>query len=155
MVLERTVDEERSARLEEFRVLLGQRILILDCAMGTMIQSYGLSERDYRGERFEDHPAELKGNNDLLCLTQPRIIRDIHEAALEAGRTSSRPTPSTPPPSPKQTTGPKTSPTSSTTRRPGSPARRRTAIRSRRRRSPASWRATWVPPTAPLLSPLT
>src|SRR5215203_2663692 len=85
MVLERTVDEERSARLEEFRVRLGQRILILDCAMGTMIQSYGLSERDYRGERFEDHPAELKGNNDLLCLTQPRIIRDIHEAALEAG----------------------------------------------------------------------
>src|SRR5215208_3040187 len=85
MVLERTVDEERSARLEEFRVRLGQRILILDCAMGTMIQSYGLSERDYRGERFEDHPAELKGNNDLLCLTQPRIIRDIHEAALGAG----------------------------------------------------------------------
>src|SRR5215207_288646 len=85
MVLERTVDEERSARLEEFRVLLGQRILILDCAMGTMIQSYGLSEREYRGERFEDHSNELKGNNDLLCLTQPRIIRDIHEAALEAG----------------------------------------------------------------------
>src|SRR5215216_6723840 len=85
MVLERTVDEERSARLEEFRALLGQRILILDCAVGTMIQSYGLSERDYRGERFEDHPAELKGNNDLLCLTQPRIIRDIHEAALGAG----------------------------------------------------------------------
>jgi 5-methyltetrahydrofolate--homocysteine methyltransferase len=85
MVLERTVDEERQARISEFRVLLGQRILILDCAMGTMIQSYGLSERDYRGERFEDHPKELKGNNDLLCLTQPRIIRDIHEAALEAG----------------------------------------------------------------------
>src|SRR5215213_3164574 len=79
MILERTADEERQARLEEFRALLGQRILILDCAMGTMIQSYGLSEREYRGERFEDHPAELKGNNDLLCLTQPRIIRDILE----------------------------------------------------------------------------
>ena len=85
MILERTAEEERQARISEFRALLGQRILILDCAMGTMIQSYGLSERDYRGERFEDHPNELKGNNDLLCLTQPRIIRDIHEATLEAG----------------------------------------------------------------------
>ena len=85
MVLERTAEEERQARISGFRALLGQRILILDCAMGTMIQSYGLSERDYRGERFEDHPNELKGNNDLLCLTQPRIIRDIHEATLEAG----------------------------------------------------------------------
>jgi 5-methyltetrahydrofolate--homocysteine methyltransferase len=85
MVLERTVDEERQARTSEFRALLGQRILILDCAMGTMIQSYELSEEDYRGERFADHPAALKGNNDLLCLTQPRIIHDIHEAALEAG----------------------------------------------------------------------
>jgi 5-methyltetrahydrofolate--homocysteine methyltransferase len=85
MVLERTAEEERQARISEFRALLGQRILILDCAMGTMIQSYSLSERDYRGERFEDHSNELKGNNDLLCLTQPRIIRDIHEATLEAG----------------------------------------------------------------------
>ena len=66
MVLERTVDQKREARVSEFRALLKQRILILDCAMGTMIQSYGLSERDYRGERFEDHPTELKGNNDLL-----------------------------------------------------------------------------------------
>ena len=53
--------------------------------MGTMIQSYGLSEEDYRGERFADHPGELKGNNDLLSITQPRIIRDIHEAAMDAG----------------------------------------------------------------------
>ncbi|HEX6710476.1 MAG TPA: methionine synthase [Rubrobacter sp.] len=85
MVLQRTKDEERQARLDEFRGLLKQRIVLLDCAMGTMIQSYGLSEEDYRGERFADHPGELKGNNDLLSITQPRIIRDIHEAAMEAG----------------------------------------------------------------------
>ncbi|HEX2740710.1 MAG TPA: homocysteine S-methyltransferase family protein, partial [Rubrobacter sp.] len=85
MVLQRTKDEERQARLVEFRELLKQRIVLLDCAMGTMIQSYELSEEDYRGERFADHPGELKGNNDLLSITQPQIIRDIHEAAMEAG----------------------------------------------------------------------
>src|SRR5215208_6896155 len=85
MVLQRTKNEERQARLHEFRVLLEQRIVLLDCAMGTMIQSYGLSEEDYRGERFADHPGELKGNNDLLSITQPEIIRDIHEAAMDAG----------------------------------------------------------------------
>jgi 5-methyltetrahydrofolate--homocysteine methyltransferase len=85
MVLQRTKNEVRQARLHEFRALLEQRIALLDCAMGTMIQSYGLSEGDYRGERFADHPGELKGNNDLLSITQPRIIRDIHEAAMDAG----------------------------------------------------------------------
>src|SRR5215208_2933007 len=85
MVLQRTKNEERQARLHEFRALLKQRIVLLDCAMGTMIQSYGLSEEDYRGERFADYPGELKGNNDLLSITQPRIIHDIHEAAMEAG----------------------------------------------------------------------
>jgi len=64
---------------------MNKRILILDGAMGTMIQSYGLQEADYRGERFADWASELKGNNDLLCLTQPRIIQDIHTAYLEAG----------------------------------------------------------------------
>ncbi len=62
-----------------------QRILILDGGMGTMIQSYRLEEDDYRGERFADWPSDLKGNNDLLTLTQPQIIRDIHTAYLEAG----------------------------------------------------------------------
>jgi len=62
-----------------------QRILLLDGAMGTMIQAHGLQEADYRGERFADWPSELKGNNDLLSLTQPQIIRDIHQAYLEAG----------------------------------------------------------------------
>src|SRR5215217_2283186 len=85
MVLNNTINEEREARVAEFRALLKQRIIILDCAMGTMIQEYGLSEEDYRGERFVEHPGELKGNNDLLSITQPQIIRDIHEAVLEAG----------------------------------------------------------------------
>ena len=59
--------------------------MILDGAMGTMIQSYQLTEADYRGERFADHPCDLKGNNDLLVLTQPQIIRAIHKAYLDAG----------------------------------------------------------------------
>src|SRR5918995_375964 len=85
MVVERTLAEEGSARVSEFRSLLKQRILILDCAMGTMIQGYGLGEEHYRGERFADHPHDLKGNNDLLCITQPDVIRSIHEAVLEVG----------------------------------------------------------------------
>ncbi len=60
-------------------------MLILDGAMGTMIQSYKLTEAGYRGERFREHPRDVKGNNDLLSLTQPRIIREIHNAYLDAG----------------------------------------------------------------------
>jgi 5-methyltetrahydrofolate--homocysteine methyltransferase len=62
-----------------------QRILVLDGAMGTMIQSYKLQEADYRGERFANYPSDLKGNNDLLSLTQPQIIKDIHAAYFKAG----------------------------------------------------------------------
>lgn len=65
--------------------LLEQRILILDGAMGTMIQRYDLDEADFRGERFKDHPSSLKGNNDLLTLTRPDIIREIHHAYFAAG----------------------------------------------------------------------
>ena len=65
--------------------LLNQRILVIDGAMGTMIQRYQLSEADYRGERFKDWPLDVKGNNDLLCLTQPHIIREIHGKYLDAG----------------------------------------------------------------------
>jgi len=65
--------------------LLGQRILFLDGAMGTMIQRYKLAEADYRGERFADWTSDLKGNNDLLTLTRPQVIREIHDAYLEAG----------------------------------------------------------------------
>ena len=73
---------DRSDRLRE---LLEQRILILDGAMGTMIQRHKLSEADYRGARFADWPRDLKGNNDLLVLTKPEVIRGIHAAYLEAG----------------------------------------------------------------------
>jgi len=75
----------RNRRLALLPGLLKQRILILDGAMGTMIQRYELNEADYRGERFADWKHDLKGANDLLVLTQPEIIRDIHAAYLEAG----------------------------------------------------------------------
>jgi 5-methyltetrahydrofolate--homocysteine methyltransferase len=69
----------------EIKELLDQRILIIDGAMGTMIQQYKLAEADYRGERFKDWPSDIKGNNDLLSLTQPQIIKEIHTKYLEAG----------------------------------------------------------------------
>ena len=72
----------RGARLPE---LLRERIVILDGAMGTMIQRYKLGEADYRGERFKDHPKDLKGNNELLQFTRPDVIREIHEQYLAAG----------------------------------------------------------------------
>jgi 5-methyltetrahydrofolate--homocysteine methyltransferase len=71
--------------MNNFTELLNERILFLDGAMGTMIQRHKLEEADYRGERFADWPSDLKGNNDLLSLTQPQIIRDIHTQYLEAG----------------------------------------------------------------------
>ena len=70
------------ARLRE---VLARRILILDGAMGTMIQHYKLPEAGFRGERFAGHPVDLKGNNDLLVLTRPDVVREIHEQYLEAG----------------------------------------------------------------------
>ena len=69
----------------DIRKLLEQRILIIDGAMGTMIQVHKLKEADYRGERFKDWPSDVKGNNDLLSLTQPQIIKEIHKQYLEAG----------------------------------------------------------------------
>ncbi|EXB49248.1 methionine synthase [Acinetobacter sp. 1000160] len=71
--------------LTTLQSLLAQRILIIDGAMGTMIQRHKLEEADYRGERFADWASDLKGNNDLLVLTQPQIIQGIHEAYLDAG----------------------------------------------------------------------
>ena len=65
--------------------IVSERILILDGAMGTMIQQYNLKEEDFRGERFAHIPGQLKGNNDLLCLTRPDVIQDIHRKYLEAG----------------------------------------------------------------------
>ena len=64
---------------------LEQRILVLDGAMGTMIQNHSLDEKDFRGERFVDHPVILKGNNDLLSITQPEIIKEIHRNYFDAG----------------------------------------------------------------------
>jgi 5-methyltetrahydrofolate--homocysteine methyltransferase len=75
----------REQRIESLMQLLEQRIALLDGAMGTMIQGYGLSEEDYRGERFREWSRDLKGNNDLLSLTRPAVIREIHSAFLDAG----------------------------------------------------------------------
>jgi 5-methyltetrahydrofolate--homocysteine methyltransferase len=72
-------------RIELLNRLIAERILVLDGAMGTMIQSYKLGEAEYRGERFKDFGHDLRGNNDLLTLTQPRIIREIHWQYLQAG----------------------------------------------------------------------
>ncbi|MBN1309830.1 MAG: methionine synthase [Anaerolineae bacterium] len=72
-------------RTDLLKSQLADRILVLDGAMGTMIQTYTLDEAGYRGERFIDHPHDLKGNNDILCLSRPEIIREIHDAYLEAG----------------------------------------------------------------------
>ena len=72
-------------RTEELRDLLESRILLLDGAMGTMVQRHKLGEADYRGERFQDWASDVKGNNDLLLLSRPDIIRGIHAAYLEAG----------------------------------------------------------------------
>lgn len=72
-------------KTEQIKQLMAERILVLDGAMGTMIQSYKLEEEDYRGERFSDHPCDVKGNNDLLSLTRPDIIKAIHGAYFDAG----------------------------------------------------------------------
>ena len=75
----------RAQRIEQFRRLLTQRILVLDGAMGTMIQAHKPDEAAYRGQRFRDWPSDLKGNNDLLTLTQPALIGEIHGKYLAAG----------------------------------------------------------------------
>ena len=75
----------REERIKSLFALLERRIVLLDGAMGTMIQGYGLGEDEYRGERFADWERDLKGNNDLLSITRPQVIREIHTAFLEAG----------------------------------------------------------------------
>jgi 5-methyltetrahydrofolate--homocysteine methyltransferase len=72
-------------RAQQLPDILSQRIAILDGAMGTMIQRFKLTEEQYRGERFKDFPRDVKGNNELLSLTRPDVIRDIHEGYLAAG----------------------------------------------------------------------
>jgi len=70
---------------QQLKRLLEQRIVIIDGAMGTMVQKHKLEEADYRGERFKNWHTDIKGNNDILCLTQPHIIKGIHRAYLDAG----------------------------------------------------------------------
>src|SRR5690554_5720550 len=76
---------DRQNRIQQLHNALKKRIVIIDGAMGTMIQTYSLVENDYRGERFADYAIDVKGNNDLLSLTRPDIISEIHSAFLEAG----------------------------------------------------------------------
>lgn len=80
-----TAKKPETQRARQLRALLAERIVYLDGAMGTMIQRHKLNEADFRGDRFRNHPSDLKGNNDLLSLTQPQIITEIHRQYLEAG----------------------------------------------------------------------
>jgi 5-methyltetrahydrofolate--homocysteine methyltransferase len=79
------VPDARPDLTDELASLLRERVLVLDGAMGTMIQRHQLSEADYRGERFSDWGQDLKGNADLLSLTRPDVIKGIHQEYLEAG----------------------------------------------------------------------
>ena len=73
------VDPRSISNLEEYLTeRLQKQIMIIDGGMGTMVQSYRLKEEDFRGGRFKEHQKDLKGNNDILCLTQPQIVREIH-----------------------------------------------------------------------------
>ena len=72
-------------RTEKLYSLIKKRILVLDGAMGTMIQRYNLTETDFRGEKLKNHNVDLKGNNDILCLTKPEIIKEIHKEYLLSG----------------------------------------------------------------------
>jgi len=71
--------------IHKIEQLLMNRILVLDGAMGTMIQRYTLTEEDFRGEKFKNHTCDLKGNNDLLSITRPDIVKAIHKEYLDAG----------------------------------------------------------------------
>ena len=82
------IKNEGVSRMDKTKLLyklLEDRVLVLDGAMGTMIQAYGLKEKDFRGSIFPDFPFDLQGNNDLLSLTKPEIITEIHKQFLEAG----------------------------------------------------------------------
>ena len=74
-----------SSTFETLQALLARRILVIDGAMGTMIQKHTLDEEDFRGPRFKEHPHILKGNNDALVLTQPALIKEIHRQFFDAG----------------------------------------------------------------------
>ena len=71
--------------MSKINEILQKRILVLDGAMGTMLQQYNFTESDFRGERFKEYPTPLKGNNDLLSITQPNAIADVHRKYFQAG----------------------------------------------------------------------
>src|ERR1700741_4119579 len=75
----------RAERIAALKAAARQRVLVLDGSWGVMIQKRGLAEADYRGDRFKDHPGQLKGDNDLLCITRPDIIADLHDQYFAAG----------------------------------------------------------------------
>jgi 5-methyltetrahydrofolate--homocysteine methyltransferase len=87
MVIAQVLTEKKAPVVNQadLETLARQRILVLDGAMGSLIQRYELTEADFRGERFQDHLHSLKNNNELLNLTRPDIIAEIHRAYLEAG----------------------------------------------------------------------
>ncbi|HTJ79192.1 MAG TPA: homocysteine S-methyltransferase family protein [Rariglobus sp.] len=80
-----TAAPQESESFAALRELFAKRIAVLDGAMGSMVQTYNLSEADFRGARFKDFPHDLKGNNDLLCITKPEVIEEIHAAYFAAG----------------------------------------------------------------------
>src|SRR5690349_18834639 len=106
--------QQRPDATESLTATLGQRIMILDGAMGTAIQRDRPDEAGYRGERFADWPSDVQGNNDLLTLTAPEIIAGIHREYLEAGADIIETNTLTPTPSRCRTTACRSSPTSST-----------------------------------------
>jgi 5-methyltetrahydrofolate--homocysteine methyltransferase len=79
------IERRPYTRAANLPAIMRERIVVLDGAMGTMIQRYKLGEADYRGARFAEHGKDLKGNNELLQLTKPEVIREIHEQYLAAG----------------------------------------------------------------------
>ena len=99
------------ATIEQLKDLLDERIVVLDGSYGVLIQKTVKGEEAYRGDRFADHPRDLAGDPDLLNLTQPDVVRDIHRSYLDAAPTSSRPTPSRRRRSGRPTTGSSRSPT--------------------------------------------
>ena len=75
----------RQERIAKLKAISKERVLILDGAWGVMFQRAGLTEEDYRGKRFADHVGQLKGNNDILCLTRPDLVADLHDQYFAAG----------------------------------------------------------------------
>jgi 5-methyltetrahydrofolate--homocysteine methyltransferase len=132
------VADRRAAVRERLEALMAERILVLDGAMGSLIQRRELGEADFRGERFADHDHDLAGDNDVLSLTRPDVIREIHEAYLEAGADVIE----------TNTFSGTATARSSTGWRPVWHARRPIAGPSALPESRASWRALWGRPTA-------